>query len=128
MPVNLISCGPTANESEGKSFNHIKTRLISEASGHDLILLTNLAFSITHDLKSDEVDLITIGPSGVRVIEIKHWNASWVKANTQIVEWKRSVLAEKRARLPQHYRVFPIFHLCLVSSCCQRRVPKLEML
>jgi len=36
--------------------------------------------------QSDEIDLIAIGPPGVRVIEIKHWTDTWAGANGQTVE------------------------------------------
>lgn len=37
------------------------------------ILLTNLTLSVTHQRQSDEIDIVAIGPPGVRVIEVKHW-------------------------------------------------------
>ena len=73
MKVTLFPCGPAANESERKAFEQLKTRLISVAGDAEWVLLTNLAFSVTHQLQSDEIDIITIGPPGVRVIEVKHW-------------------------------------------------------
>ena len=30
-------------------------------------------------LQSDEIDIVAIGPPGVRVIEVKHWPAAWVR-------------------------------------------------
>ena len=39
------------------------------------MLLTNLMFSITHHMQSDEIDIVAIGPPGVRVIEVKHWSS-----------------------------------------------------
>lgn len=77
MGVNIFSCGPSANESETKTYEYLKSRLQSETGG-DWVLLTNLAFSVTHQLQSDEIDIVAIGPPGVRVIEIKHWTAAWV--------------------------------------------------
>ena len=74
MRVTLFPCGPAANESELKAFEHLKNRLQSEAGDEQWVLLTNVAFSVTHQLQSDEIDLIVIGPAGVRVIEVKHWD------------------------------------------------------
>jgi serine/threonine protein kinase len=71
--VTVFPCGPAANESELKASAHLKSRLQSELGDELWVLLTNLAFSVTHQLQSDEIDLIAIGPPGVRVIEVKHW-------------------------------------------------------
>ena len=86
MTIHFIPCGPPANESEEKSFDYLKRRLISEASDQEWILLANLALSITQNFKSDEIDLIAIGPGGVKVIEIKHWSGDWISRNQQKVE------------------------------------------
>ena len=32
-----------------------------------------MTFSVTHERQSDEIDIVAIGPPGVRVIEVKHW-------------------------------------------------------
>lgn len=72
MDVTRFICGPAANDSELKAFDHLK-RCLEGAPGDDKwVLLTNLAFSVTHQLQSDEIDTVAIGPPGVRVIEIKH--------------------------------------------------------
>src|SRR5690242_12088274 len=73
MRVSIFPCGPAANESELKAFEHLKNRLRSEPGDEAWVLLTNLAFSVTHQLQSDEIDLVAVGPTGVRVVEIKHW-------------------------------------------------------
>lgn len=86
MKVTLVTCGPAANQSELKAFEYLKSRLISEPGDDNWILLTNLAFSVTHELQSDEIDLIAVGPTGVRVVEIKHWTTQWVSRNRPIVE------------------------------------------
>lgn len=86
MKVMLFSCGPAANESELRAFEYLKGRLLSESGNEEWILLANLAFSVTNQLQSDEIDLIVIGPIGVRVIEIKHWTAQWVDTHPNEVE------------------------------------------
>ena len=73
MKVTLFACGPAANESELKAFEHLRSRLQSIKGDGEWVLLTNLAFSVTHQLQSDEIDIVAIGPPGVRVIEVKHW-------------------------------------------------------
>ena len=74
MRATVFPCGPAANESELKAFAHLKSRLQSEPGSEAWILLTNLAFSVTHQFQSDEIDIVVIGPTGVRVIEVKHWS------------------------------------------------------
>jgi hypothetical protein len=43
------------------AFEHLKNRLQSEPRDEAWVLLTNLAFSVTHQLQSDEIDLVAIG-------------------------------------------------------------------
>lgn len=73
MKVTPFTCGPAANESELKAFEHLRHHLQSIPGDDEWVLLTNLAFSVTHQLQSDEIDIVAIGPPGVRVIEVKHW-------------------------------------------------------
>ncbi len=86
MKVTLITCGPTANDSERKAIGRIKAGLISTPSAGEWLLLANLLFSSTHRRQSDEIDIVAIGPPGIRVIEVKHWTAAWVKRNAELVE------------------------------------------
>ena len=99
MQVTLCSCGPAVNESERKAFAHIKTRLMSEPGDGAWVLLTNLAFSATHRLQSDEIDIIAIGPPGVRVIEVKHWTAKWIAQNTALVEAEADRVTNKARKI-----------------------------
>ena len=99
MKVTPISCGPAVNESERKAFEQIKTGLISELGDGEWLLLTNLAFSTTHRRQSDEIDIVAIGPSGVRVIEIKHWNAAWVNRNAGLVEREAERVTDKARKI-----------------------------
>ena len=99
MKVTLISCGPAVNESERKAFERLKTGLISELGDGEWLLLTNLAFSTTHRRQSDEIDIIAIGPPGVRVIEVKHWNAAWVKQNAELVEREAERVTDKARKV-----------------------------
>lgn len=99
MRVTLFPCGPAANESELKGFEHLKNRLQSEPRDEEWVFLTNLAFSVTHQLQSDEIDLIAIGPTGVRVVEIKHWTAQWLDANRTDVEGEVDRLTNKARKV-----------------------------
>jgi hypothetical protein len=92
MKVTLFPCGPTANDSECKAFDCL-TRSLRSAPGEDeWILLIKFAFSVTHQLESDDIDTVAIGPPGVRVIEIKHWTAQWVGPHPVAVEQEAAIL------------------------------------
>ena len=99
MEVKPISCGPAVNESERKAFERLKSGLISELGDGEWLLLTNLAFSTTHRRQSDEIDIVAIGPPGVRVIEVKHWNAAWVNQNAELVEREAERVTDKARKI-----------------------------
>ena len=99
MKVYPVPCGPAANESERKALEYLKLRLISIAGEDEWFLLTNLAFSVSHQRQSDEIDLVAIGPPGVRVIEIKHWSPQWIDANTRLVEHAADLVTAKARRV-----------------------------
>jgi len=86
MQVIIIPCGPAANESELKAFELLKNRLQSVPGDGKWILLTNLAFSVNRQLQSDEIDVVAIGPPGIRIIEVKHWTPQWVDSHPAEVE------------------------------------------
>src|SRR5262245_59476736 len=99
MRVTLFPCGPAANESELKAFAQLKNGLQSSKGDDEWILLTNLAFSVTHQLQSDEVDIVAIGPSGVRVIEVKHWTAQWIDSNPDTVAQEAERVTNKARKI-----------------------------
>ena len=99
MKVTHIPCGPAANESELKALEHLKSRLISVDGEGEWILLTNLAFSATDERQSDEIDIVAIGPSGVRVIEVKHWSAKWVDSHKDVVEHAADLVTNKAKKV-----------------------------
>lgn len=99
MKVEHINCGPAANESELKAIGRLKSGLISENGQGEWWLLTNLAFSNSHRHQSDEIDIVAIGPTGVRVIEVKHWSTSWVKQNEERVEHEADLVTMKARRI-----------------------------
>ena len=99
MRVTLFPCGPAANESELKAFEHLKNRLQSESGDDEWILLTNVAFSVTNQLQSDEIDIVAIGPPGAQVIEIKHWTAQWFDAHPVEVEDEADRVTNKARKI-----------------------------
>lgn len=99
MRVSVVPCGPTANESERRAIEHLKDRLQKEPGKEEWILLTNLAFSVTHQLQSDEIDVVAIGPPGVRVIEVKHWGLDQVKTRLREVELEADRVTGKARKI-----------------------------
>ena len=99
--MNVISfpCGPAANESELKACAHLKSRLLAEAANDQWILLSNLTFSVTHQLQSDEIDLVVIGPPGVRVLEVKRWTPQSVDTDRRRVELEAERVANKARKI-----------------------------
>src|ERR1700720_2387155 len=99
MKVTLFSCGPAANDSEINAFKQMEGRLRSVAGDDAWILLTNVAFSVTHQLQSDEIDIVAIGPPGVRVIEVKHWTAQWVDTHADLVSQEADRVTNKARKI-----------------------------
>ena len=99
MRVDVIHCGPFANESEQQAVEGLKTRLISELGDGQWLLLTNLAFSASHHRQSDEIDIIVIGPPGVRVVEVKHWTSNWVRRNPDLVDREADKVTDKAKKI-----------------------------
>jgi serine/threonine protein kinase len=99
VKVTLFSCGPAANDSELLAFKHLQMRLESLPGDGEWIILTNLAFSVTHHLQSDEIDIVAIGPPGVRVIEVKHWTSQWADSHPDLVVHEAEKVTEKARKV-----------------------------
>ena len=99
MNVRCFACGPFANDSERKAFEHVRIRLGSTLGDDAWVLLTNLAFSVNHRLQADEIDLVAIGPPGVRIVEVKHWTPQWVDAHPEVVAHEADKVANKARRI-----------------------------
>ena len=99
MRVTVFPCGAVVNESEATAIEHLKRQLQGIPGDEEWILLTNLAFSVTHQFQSDEIDVIAIGPPGVRVIEVKHWTGGWADANADLVEQEADKLTNKARKI-----------------------------
>lgn len=99
MRVTVFPCGEAVNESETGAIELLKRQLQNAPGDDEWVLLTNLAFSVTHHFQSDEIDIIAIGPPGVRVIEVKHWAPGWVDANTALVEPEADKVTNKAKKI-----------------------------
>lgn len=99
MRVTVFQCGPMANESERMAIEHLQRCLQSQPGNDEWTLLANLTFSVTHQLQSDEIDIVAIGPPGVRVIEVKHWKASWANEHSSAIEHYAEGVASKAKKI-----------------------------
>ena len=104
MKVISVCCGPPVNESEKVALRSIHDRLKSEPGDCEWMLLSNLPFSSSNRYQSDEIDMVVIGPPGVTVIEVKHWNADWIKRNPESVENAADLLTNKARRVGTNLR------------------------
>ncbi|TLD71671.1 hypothetical protein FEM03_05905 [Phragmitibacter flavus] len=94
MPARHIICGPFANQSEERALERLKCILSS-----DWVLLSNLSLITGQDRQPSEIDVIAIGPPGVYVIEVKHWDAAWVRDNADRAEDEARILKSKTERV-----------------------------
>ena len=99
MKVTPIQCASFVNESERKAVEHLKHRLISTPGDGKWILLSNLPFSASHREQSAEIDIVAIGPPGVRVIEVKHWSTRWINRNRASVEHEADKVTDKARKI-----------------------------
>jgi len=99
MRVTIVPCGPAANESELKAFELLKARLQSTPGDGKWILLLNLTFSVNHQLQSDEIDVVAIGPPGIRIIEVKHWTPQWVDSHPDEVKQEAEKVTNKARKV-----------------------------
>ncbi|MHC2068135.1 protein kinase domain-containing protein [Bremerella sp. T1] len=67
--------------------------------GGDWIILSNLPHSVTTQAVPDDVDVIVIGPTGLHVIEVKHWDASYLKSSGHTVIHEADKLANKLRKI-----------------------------
>ena len=126
--VTVIPCGPAVNQSERTAIEQLKAGLIGHAGDDVWVLLTNLTLSTTHRLQSDEIDIVAIGPPGVRVIEVKHWTAAWVRKHDdraaqeadRVTAKAKKVGTMLRAKMEQLPHVAGVFLVTEAASRVER--------
>jgi serine/threonine protein kinase len=99
MRVETIACGAFANESERHALEMLLQKLRGHQSGQRWILLTNLASAVNDRAIPDEIDLVAIGSTGLFIIEVKHWDRSFLKSRTSEVQHEAIKLNDKVRRL-----------------------------
>ena len=95
--VRHIPCGSFVNESERLAVERLSSKL-REDSG-TWILLSNLNHARTPDTRSDEIDIVVIGGPGVFVLEVKHWDAEYLRSNRAIAEHEADRIDAKAKRV-----------------------------
>ena len=105
----MLPCGDFVNASERLAAGRLRNKL--QAAEGPWILLSNLNHSPSATRRSDEIDLVAIGPPGVFVIEVKHWDATYLRKNGLITETEadrvdgkaKRVAGKLRARLDPRF-------------------------
>lgn len=94
MTARHIPCGVAVNESERQAIERLESKLPD-----GWILLSNLNHSSSAAYPSDEIDLIVIGPPGVTVADVKHWDIDYFKKNTSRVAAEAEKTKDKAKRI-----------------------------
>lgn len=95
--VRHLPCGEFVNASEQLAVERLRSKL--ESRGGNWILLSNLNHSQHPNLRSDEIDIVVIGANGVHVIEVKHWDAAYLKQHPGTVEHEAERINSKAKRI-----------------------------
>lgn len=104
MSVTIIQCSPPVNVSEQLAAQRCKTALENLGDSDKWVLLTGFASSSSPLHQSDDLDLVCIGPRGIFLIEVKHWDTTWMRRNMEVVEPQAEKLTAKTRRLAGRVR------------------------
>ncbi len=92
-----IECGTPVNASEKLAIERLKIKL--QGTPGPWLLLSNVSHSSTASRLSDEIDQIIVGPSGVFVVEVKHWDALYLKQRPELAETEAERINQKAKRV-----------------------------
>lgn len=104
MIVTAIPCAGFVNESERQAFEAVKQKLSSLPGSGEWIVLSNLSHSSSSHYQSDEIDMVVIGPQGLFVIEVKHWDRGWMRSRRDQVDGEADKLSNKVRRVATNAR------------------------
>jgi len=76
--VDHVPCGDFANESERIAVERLKAELGRVTEAGRWLLLSNVPHAVTTQAVPDDIDIIAIGPSGLHIIEVEHWDRSYI--------------------------------------------------
>jgi serine/threonine protein kinase len=96
--VRVIRFSEPVNASEVAAATKSKTALETLGDSAPWIVFAGLASSSSPLHQSDDLDLVPIGPRGVFVIEVKHWDAAWISNNKASAEFEAEKLTAKAKR------------------------------
>lgn len=99
MKVLHIPCGEYANQSEQTAVTRLHELLNNMSGDGYWILLSNVPHTVNTQAVPDDIDLIAIGPPGLKVVEIKHWDRSYAKAFSHTTAHEANKLTDKVRRI-----------------------------
>lgn len=99
MAVNILRFSEPVNASEVAA--QIKLKVVLEALNDPVSwkVFAGFASSSSPLYQSDDLDLLPMGPRGVFLIEVKHWDAAWIRNNRVIADSEANKLTSKAKRL-----------------------------
>lgn len=99
--VRVIQCADFVTQSERDAVQLLKSQLINRGGDEHWNLICNYLSSSAPQLQSDEIDVVVVGPPGIKLVEVKFWDKIYVQgANHQlVVEHEAEKLARKNRRL-----------------------------
>lgn len=98
MAVKTIRFTEPVNASEVAAETKCKAALEALGDSAPWIIFAGFASSSSPLHQSDDLDLVPIGPRGVLLIEVKHWDAAWINANKTSAEVEAEKLTAKAKR------------------------------
>ncbi len=99
MAAKIIRFSEPVNASEVAAQAKCKAALDALADPVPWIVFAGLASSSSPLHQSDDLDLVPIGPRGVFLIEVKHWDAAWINDNRATADAEAEKLTIKAKRL-----------------------------
>ena len=98
MKTKVVCCGAAVNKSEVTARRVIEAGLRKAEGSDEWLLLTNLQFTDKKRRPPFEIDIVAIGPPGVRLVEVKHWNDHFIRTHPDVVEQEAARLVDKTKR------------------------------
>ena len=100
--VRNIPCGTFVNESERIACERLRAKL--QGADGDWIILSNLSHAQHTGARADEIDLVVIGPPGVCTVEVKHWDAAFLRKDSPTVDHEADRIDAKAKRVAGRLR------------------------
>jgi len=98
MAAKIIRFSEPVNASEVAAQTKCKAALDALGDAGRWIVFAGLASSSSPLHQSDDLDLVPIGPRGIFLIEVKHWDAAWINDNPTSAEAEAEKLTAKAKR------------------------------